>query len=217
VTTPARPDPRPLRLIGLLRSINVRKVAWLLDLLALDYVLDEAGTPARPLNSPDLLALNPNAKMPTLVDGDFVLWESNTICRYLANRERREDLYATDPKARARVDQWIDWQATDLNDAWRYAFMALVRRDPAWQDASAIDASRKAWNAKIGLLDAQLARTNAFVAGGTFTLADVPIGLALHRWVASPIDKPDFQNVRAFYDRLRGVEHFAGYARPDVP
>jgi glutathione S-transferase len=208
---------RPMRLIGHLRSINVRKVAWLLDLLQRPWRLEEAGTPENPLDSPALRALNPNAQMPTLVDGDFVLWESNAICRYLANRERRTDLYPAEPRARAQVDRWIDWQATDLNDAWRYAFMAVVRRNPAWQDPDAIAASVRAWNAKIAVLDAQLARTQAYVAGAAFTLADVPIGLSLHRWKATPIDKPAFPSAEAYYARLGTVEHFATYARADVP
>lgn len=206
-----------LRLLGLFRSINVRKVSWLLERLQLPYTFDEAGTPSRPLDSPELLALNPNAKMPILIDGDFVLWESNSICRYLANREARSDLLPASPQSRARVDQWIDWQATDLNDAWRYAFMALGRRHPEWQDAASIAASARAWTRAIAILDAQLARTGAFVAGDAFTLADVPIGLSVHRWFATPMDRPRFAAVEAYYARLRSDPHFVRNAPPDVP
>lgn len=210
------PAPR-IRLLGLFRSINVRKVAWLLDLLRLEYVVEDVATPERPLNSPELLALNPNGRMPILVDGDFVLWESNTICRYLVNRERRDDLFPPEAQARARVEQWIDWQATDLNDAWRYAFMALCRRRPDYQDPAAIEASVRAWNAKLEILEAQLARTNAYVAGRAFTLADVPIGLSVHRWITAPIEKPACDATRAYYARLRALPAFEKYARPDVP
>lgn len=207
----------PIRLLGLFRSINVRKVAWLLDVLGLPHVVEDVATPARPLDSPEILALNPNGRMPILIDADFVLWESNTICRYLVNRERRDDLLPHEPRSRARVEQWIDWQATDLNDAWRYAFMGLCRGRADYQDPVAIAASVRTWNAKIAILEAQLARTNAYVAGSAFTLADIPIGLSVHRWMMAPIEKPELPAARAYYARLRADPVFAKYARPDVP
>ncbi|HBK46617.1 MAG TPA: glutathione S-transferase, partial [Xanthomonadaceae bacterium] len=128
-----------------------------------------------------LRALNPNALVPVLRDGGFVLWESNTICRYLAARERRGDLLPAEPRHRARVEQWMDWQATELNGAWRYAFMATVRRSPAHADPAAIAASVAAWNAAMAILDAQLARAGAWVLGDTFTLADIVLGLSVQR------------------------------------
>jgi hypothetical protein len=73
----------------------------------------------------------------SIVEDDFVLWESNTICRYLACTRHRDDLLPTSPAARARVEQWMDWQATDLNTAWRHAFMSLVRESPAYSNPRA--------------------------------------------------------------------------------
>jgi glutathione S-transferase len=64
--------------------------------------------------------------VPVLVDGDFTLWESNTICRYLCGRQQNDALLPREARTRAAVEQWMDWQATELNNAWRYAFMALV-------------------------------------------------------------------------------------------
>ena len=72
--------------------------------------------------------------MPVIVDGDFVLWESNSIIRYLANKWAADALLPREPQARAKVDRWIDWQATELNNSWRYAFSAIVRRNPAFSD-----------------------------------------------------------------------------------
>ena len=76
--------------------------------------------------------------MPVLVDDDFVLWESNSICRYLARKVGRDDLLPSELRAAAQVEHWMDWQATEFNSAWRYAFTGLVRKDPRFQDPAAI-------------------------------------------------------------------------------
>jgi glutathione S-transferase len=206
-----------LRVLGHERSINVRKVLWLLDRLGLAYAREDLPTPARPLDGPEFRALNPNAQVPVLVDGEFVLWESNTICRYLVNRERRHDLLPIGARARARVEQWIDWQATDLNDAWRYAFMSLVRHHPSYADPESVRGSLAAWAAKLAVLEAQLASTRAHVAGEAFTLADVVIGLSVHRWTATPAEKPALPAVEAYYARLREDPAFRRYASVELP
>jgi len=118
------------------------------------------------------LARNPNGLVPVIVDGDFVLWESNSVIRYLVNNWAAGALLPCEPQARAKVDRWIDWQATELNNSWRYAFSAIVRRNPAFDDAGQPEASKKAGTDMIAILDAQLFRTGAYVAGTAFTLAD---------------------------------------------
>lgn len=122
-----------LRILGKASSINVRKVLWTCAELALPFELEEWGSGFRPTDTPAFLALNPNAMVPVIQDEDFTLWESNTIIRYLATRYGANALYPAEARARARVDQWIDWQASDLNTAWRYAFLSLVRRSPQHQ------------------------------------------------------------------------------------
>ena len=182
-----------LRIIGKASSINVRKVLWACEEMAVAYERCDDG--------PEL-ALNPNGLVPVIVDGDFVLWESNTILRYLAGRYGAMDLLPQEPRRRAEVEQWIDWQATDLNSSWRYAFMALVRRDPAFDDPRQIAASTTNWNRMMSILDDRLATTQACVAGAGFTLADIPIGLSVNRWFMTPIQRPSLPAVRAYYERL---------------
>jgi glutathione S-transferase len=140
--------------------------------------------------------------VPVLIDGDFVLWESNSIIRYLANRQGDEVLYPSEARARARVDQWLDWQASDLNRAWSYAFMALVRRSPEHVDAFQIRASLQAWAGFMKILDGRLTETGAFVAGADFSLADIAIGLSVNRWFETPFDHPPLQAVEAYCRRL---------------
>src|SRR3954468_18388562 len=103
-----------VRVLGQLSSINVRKVLWTCAELDLHFEHVES--------DPQLLAKNPNRLVPVIQDGSFVLWESNTICRYLANRQARATLLPREPETRALVEQWMDWQATALNPAWRYSF-----------------------------------------------------------------------------------------------
>ncbi|HCW47770.1 MAG TPA: glutathione S-transferase, partial [Erwiniaceae bacterium] len=99
-----------LKILGRASSINVRKVLWLCDELGLTYQREEWGEGFKSTHDARFLALNPNAMIPVIQDDDFILWESNTIIRYLANRYSGEWLYPTPPRERARVDQWIDWQ-----------------------------------------------------------------------------------------------------------
>ncbi|MCL1500604.1 glutathione S-transferase N-terminal domain-containing protein [Xanthomonas nasturtii] len=147
-----------LELYGKPTSINVRKVLWLCDELALEYTLHPYGSGFASVQTPAFRALNPNALVPVLCDGALVLWESNTICRYLAARSQRHDLLPAAPAARAVVEQWMDWQATELNTAWRYAFMASVRGSAAHTGPRAIADSVAQWNRHMAILDAQLQR-----------------------------------------------------------
>ena len=123
-----------MRILGKAGSINVRKVLWTASELGIPLEREDWGSGFRSTQEPEFLALNPNAMVPVLVDGDAVLWESNTISRYLATRYGDGRLLPADALARAKVEQWMDWQATELNNAWRYAFMGLVRGSPAHQD-----------------------------------------------------------------------------------
>lgn len=192
--TPAAPASTAPVLVGRASSINVRKVLWTAAELGLPLERREAGD--------DLAALNPNRLVPVLLDGDFVLWESNSVCRYLARREGRTDLLPTAARAQAEVERWMDWQATELNSAWRDAFMGLVRQHPAFQDAARIAASTAAWNRQMALLDQHLARGGPFVAGADFTLADVVLGLSTNRWLLTPIERPPLPAVDAWHSRL---------------
>ena len=206
-----------MKLLGRLASINVRKVLWTAAQLDLALAREDWGPGFRSPKEPEFLALNPNGLIPVLIDGDFVLWESNTICRYLAGTAGATTLLPTEARARARVEQWMDWQAGDLNTAWRYAFMALVRNSAAHTDRAAIDASAVSWNRHMAMLDAQLARTGAFVAGDTFTLADIVLGLTVHRWLSTPIERAPLPAVHAYFEHLRARPAFGLYCRNDMP
>ncbi len=204
-----------MKLLGRLTSINVRKVMWTATLLGLELEREDWGAGFRSPQEPGYLALNPNGLIPVLLDGDFVLWESNSICRYLAAKVGDTPLLPTEPQARARVEQWMDWQAGELNNSWRVAFMALVRGQPATPEA--IAAGVKGWNHHMGLLDAQLARTGAHVCGEAMTLADVVLGLSAQRWKNAPIERPLLPAVDAWLQRLAAQPGFADYVDNGMP
>jgi glutathione S-transferase len=206
-----------LKILGRSSSINVRKVLWTCDELTLRYEQQAYGTGFAPTDTPRFRALNPNALVPVLIDDDFVLWESNAICRYLAARERRVDLLPGAPRERAVVEKWMDWQATELNTSWRYAFLALVRGSADHRDAAAVEASAQAWNRHMRIVDEQLARTGAYMTGNAFTLADVVIGLSTHRWLMTPITRPPLPAVEAHYERLAARPAFRAHRRDDMP
>jgi glutathione S-transferase len=209
--------PDMLKILGKPISINVRKLLWLCDELGLPCELEPYGQGYRPTDTPEFRALNPNALVPVLLDGDVVLWESNTICRYLASRHGRADLLPPEPLARARVEQWMDWQLGDLNNAWRYAFMGLVRGSPEHRDPQALRASVDAWNRLVAILDGQLQRTGAWAAGEHFTLADIVLGLAVNRWFMTPMDRPELPAVARYYDALARRPGFVKHGRNGTP
>ncbi|MBH3121273.1 glutathione S-transferase family protein [Serratia ureilytica] len=191
-----------LKLLGKASSINVRKVLWTSHELGLMLEREDWGSGFRSTQEPEFLALNPNGLVPVLIDGARVLWESNTICRYLAGREGRRDLLPQEPGARAAVEMWMDWQATDLNGAWRYVFMSRVRGHADYQDAASLAAAEREWNRLMGLLDAHLAQHGPYAAGAAFTLADVVLGLSLNRWLMTPFERPEYAALATYQQRL---------------
>ncbi|WP_428944523.1 glutathione S-transferase family protein [Pantoea sp. FN060301] len=206
-----------LKILGRTSSINVRKVLWACDELGIAFEREEWGEGFRSPQEAAFKKLNPNAMIPVIQDQDFVLWESNTIIRYLANAGEGSWLYPLNPRERARVDQWIDWQATELNTAWRYAFMSLVRHSPAHRDPRLLAAACKGWTYTMGILNQQLESTGAYVAGSAFSLADIPIGLSVNRWYETPLEHADLPAVRAYYERLTQRKGYATWGRNGTP
>lgn len=206
-----------LKILGRSSSINVRKVLWLCAEINLAYEQEIWGAGFRSTADPEFLALNPGGLIPVVRDGDFVLWESNTICRYLAAKHQRNDLLPVELQQKALVEQWMDWVSTELNGSWRYAFLGLVRKSPDYTDAAAIAASIKSWNRHMGIVEEQLEKTGAYITGKDFTLADIVLGLATHRWKLSPIEHPDYPALAAYYERLSNRPAFQSQDWGDTP
>jgi glutathione S-transferase len=207
-----------MKIFGKASSINVRKVLWTCAELGQIYDLTEYGSgTSNDVNSAEFLALNPNGMVPVVQDDGVTLWESNSICRYLASKHARVDLLPAQAMPRAQVEKWMDWQATELNNSWRYAFMSTVRQSPAHQDRDMLAASVKSWNHHMAILARQLDHTGAYVDGAVFTLADIVIGLSVNRWRAAPIAHASLPAIDAYFDLLRQRPGFLQFGCNGIP
>ena len=187
-----------LKIWGRLTSVNVQKVVWCADELGLKYERIEAGGKYGIVNTPEYLAMNPNALVPVIEDDGFVLWESNAIVRYLAARYGDGALWPTDIHIRADADRWMDWQAVSLNPSIGPAFVQLIRTAPEKRDAAVIDHARSEVEKKLGVLDAQLA-TREYIAGSVFTMGDIPVACSVDRWYKLPLARATHPHVERWY------------------
>ncbi|WP_024519526.1 glutathione S-transferase [Bradyrhizobium sp. Tv2a-2] len=171
-----------LTIWGRANSVNVQKVLWCLAELDLPFERIDAGMQYGRTRETDYLAMNPNARVPTLVEGDYALWESNSIMRYLC-MEHRPDLpiYPKQPQRRAAIDRWLDWTLSTLQPVDRPVFWALVRTPPEQRDMAAIqkdaDAEAEVWR----IADHHLS-TRRFIEGDNFSIADIALGAYARRW-----------------------------------
>jgi glutathione S-transferase len=209
--------PGLLKVYGYAASINVRKVLWMCEELGLPFEREDWGGGFRSTSQAAFRALNPVGMVPVIDDDGVVVWESNVILRYLASKHVRNDLLPSAPAKRARIEQWMDWQASDFNNSWRVPFQALVRKNPQMQDPVAIKKGTDLFVSMMGLVEEQLSRTGAYIAGPHFTLADIPMGLAVHRWYSTPFDKPTYRNVARYYGQLLERPGFKRYGRDGGP
>ncbi|MDE2608838.1 MAG: glutathione S-transferase N-terminal domain-containing protein, partial [Burkholderiales bacterium] len=151
-----------MQLYGRRSSINVQKVIWCLAELGLmeqrDYQRIDAGLDFGVVRTPEYLALNPNGLVPTWVEGDLVLWESNSIVRYLAVSRGDGALLPADPAKRADVERWMDWQLGTLWATLRIAFLGLTRTPEPERDYDAIKTAFANASRQLAMADAVLAR-----------------------------------------------------------
>ena len=206
-----------LRIHGKAASINVRKVLWACVELDITFERDDWGVPFQSTDSAFFRSLNPVGLIPVIEDAGTILWESNVIVRYLAASRGRHDMLPAEPAARAQVEKWMDFQASDFNNSWRVAFGGLVRNNPEHQDPAAIARSTEAFSAMVAIVDNQIASTGAYVCGPDFTVADIAIGLSIHRWRSLPAPKPTLENVERYYGLLCGRPGFRQYGRDGGP
>ena len=189
-----------LRLWGRLSSINVRKVVWAAQELGITLQRTDAGGRYGIVREDHYLGLNPNGLVPLIEDDETgaVLWESNTIVRYLCARHSPGNLYPEPLPARFAAEQWMDWQQTALNPAGRNAFVQWIRTPAAQRNDALIAESTAATEPLLALLDAHLAR-QPFMVGDRFTMADIPVACEIHRWWGLPQDRPERPHLERWY------------------
>src|SRR5215831_11673539 len=154
-----------IKIWGRNTSVNVQKVMWAVGELGLPCERIDVGGAFGKNKEPPYLAMNPNGLVPTLEEGDgFLLWESNSIVRYLAARHGVGTLEPADPHTRARASQWMDWQLSVYGPAITPVFWGLIRTPPEKRDPAAIAAGKEKTAVAVKMLDDQLAKTK-FLAG----------------------------------------------------
>jgi glutathione S-transferase len=192
-----------LTIWGRANSVNVQKVLWVCDELSLPYERIDAGLQFGRVRDPDYLDLNPNGQIPTLVDGTFVLWESNSILRYLVTQYGpTSQLYPNDPKLRASIDRWLDWSLSTLQPAERPVFLSVVRTPAAERNLVQFEADLKTVTARWKLLDDHLSG-RFFLESDKFTIADIVLGAFAKRWFGlAGVERPSMPNLERWYSRL---------------
>jgi glutathione S-transferase len=206
-----------LKIYGRANSSNVRKVLWVADELGLQYTREDWGRGFQATDAPAFKRVSAFGVVPVIEDDGFILRESNSIVRYLCTKHGRADLYPTGLQPRALLEAWMDWGSTDLYKGVLPVFMALVVKNPAFQDPTVIDAGAAEWTRQMQRLDDELAARGPYLGGAEFTLADVPTGIIVNRWFEIAFAKPKLPAVSAYYDRLATRAPYRTHVRNGTP
>ncbi len=182
-------------------SVNVQKVLWCCEELALEYERVDAGRAFGVVHTPEYRALNPNGLVPTIQDDGFVLWESNSIVRYLAAKHAAGNLWPQGPELRAEADRWMDWMITTYWPAIHALFIGMIRTEPDQRNPRSEEESRLKTAAVLRVVDAHL-QTREYLAGNTFTMGDIPLGCGIWRWMQLSIERPVLPNVQRWFETL---------------
>jgi len=196
-----------MKIWGRTNSINVQKVLWCCAELGLEYERVDAGMAFGVNDTPEYKAMNPNGLVPTIDDGGFILWESHAIVRYLARKHGTGTLWPNDARAAADADRWMEWYSTTLWLNLRPIFHNLVRTPVEKRNMGEVEEARKRLATNFGILDKHLAGRD-YLAGQSFTVADIPMGVASYRWFNLPLERPAMANVERWYQRLCGRAAF---------
>lgn len=189
-----------MRVLGRSTSGNVQKVLFLLEQMGAEYTREDYGRQFGNTGDDAYLSMNPTGKVPTLVDGDVVIWESNTILRYIAAKAG-SPLYPTDPAQRTQVERWMDWLLASVNTFYVNAFKAS-------KGGEAVDAATaKTLTEAMTLLDQHLA-SSPYAAGDSLTIADICLAPIMHRCLGFEIGRPDLPALQAWHDKLAELPAF---------
>ncbi len=190
-----------LKILGRTNSSNVQKVLWACDELELSYQREDIGGDFGGTQESKYLAMNPNGLVPTMIDNGNVLWESNAIIRYLCENHAPNALLPEDPWQVALAQQWMDWQQTVLAPAIRPVFWGLVRTPEDERNVDEIAAGQTQTASAMTILDHHLSQ-NAFVAGSSLSLGDIPVGIMAYRWFQLDIERIELPHLARWYQSL---------------
>ena len=199
-------------------SPNCRKVQAVINHLGLPVEIKPYAFPSPELRSPDYLGLNANAMVPVLEDGSFVLWESNAINQYLADKAGDEALFPRDPQKRADVVRWQCWEIAHFNRAFSIVTWETVLK-PAFDLGDAnqglLTSALSNLDRFAAVLDRHMTK-RTYVAGDNLTLADYSLVVLEGYRAAIPFDWSPYPAVNAYLDRMRENPHWAKTTRANA-
>ncbi|UCR85869.1 glutathione S-transferase family protein [Pseudomonas chlororaphis] len=192
-----------LKIWGRKNSSNVRKALWCAEELGLTYEAVDAGGAFGVVDTPEYRAMNPNGRIPLIEDDGFVLWESNTIVRYLAARHAAGTAwYPDDVQARASAEKWMDWTTSTFAEPFRHLFWGVLRTPAEQQDWDKINAALNNCGELLAVVDQALAE-HPYLSGDAIGMGDIPLGSFIYAWFEMPIERPQLSNLQAWYARLQ--------------
>lgn len=199
-----------LKILGRSNAINVMKVLWACEEMGLAFERKDVGGKFGGRDTPKYLALNPAGRIPTVIDGDVVLWESNSVIRYLAAKHSHGKLYPADLAQRARAERWMDWYTGTAAPALLPVYWQLVRLrpenryDPLPQGVDVlapVPVALERLNSEMAVLDTGL-KDSPFLAGDDLTIAEFGVGIVAYRWFNMSIERPHLPRLAEWYARL---------------
>jgi glutathione S-transferase len=203
-----------LKIWGRATSSNVQKVLWTCTELDIAFERVDWGGPFGGNKDPAYLAMNPTGLVPTVQDGALVIWESNTIIRYLCATRGGAHLHPSEPARRTAVERWMDWQLASLAQPMGVLLMGYYRTPAERRDPKALEAARLRAVELWSIVERQL-EGGPYIAGTDFTLADIALGMFGYRWHVYPIERPSLPRLKAWYERVAERDGFKTHiARP---
>jgi glutathione S-transferase len=199
-----------LQIWGHKNAPNVRKVLWAATELGRAYHRVDIGGPLGGLDAPDYRAINPNGRIPAIRDGNFTLWESHAIMRYLAETTTGQMLVPPDVRTRALVNQWLDWQSAHQAMAVRTLVMLTLKAGSRSPDPERLAEARRDAESLFRLLDEALGR-HGYIAGDRFSLADISLAIGYERWSRLPIVRPGYSSLADWFARLSARPAFVQF------
>ena len=188
-------------------SSNSQKVLWFLGEIGLDYEFVDTGGDAGGLDDPSYRKLNPNGKVPTWVDQNGSVWESQTILKYLAAEYSPSVWWPEVPFARSQIDRWLDWSQSKFDRAFMSLFWAYWRTPEEHREEETIVSMLKECKSSILILNEHLS-PHSFLAGEGLSLADIPAGSIMYRYVNLDVTDELPGAVNRWYEKITHREAY---------
>jgi glutathione S-transferase len=190
------PSPRAFKAMAVANHLGIDTTMRMLDIVKGDQ------------NTPEYAALNPNMRMPTLKDGDYVLWESNAIGQYLAGKKPESGLMPMDEKGRLDVTRWQFWDLAHWDPVCAVLIFEHVVKPIVLKsgepDQAAIAKGTESFHRSAKVLDGQL-RGRKFVIGDKLTLADFSLGASMNLADIAQYPVSPYAEIKRWHATLRAL------------